>query len=60
MHRKKALPQLTSSKVVFRTFLVTLKQSYSSCITLFTCQHDFIENNDRVQSLADEIPYTVN
>ena len=35
---KKGLPRLTSSKVVFRTFLVTLKQitqSYSSCITDF-------------------------
>ena len=42
MSLKKGLPRLTSSKVVFRTFLATLKQirqSYSSCIT--DCQHDF-------------------
>ena len=42
MHLKKGLPPLTSSKVVFRTFLVTLmqiRQSYSSWIT--DCQHDF-------------------
>ena len=39
---KKGLPRLNSSKVMFRTFLTTLKQimqSYSSCIT--DCQHDF-------------------
>ena len=42
MRLKKGLPRLTSAKVVFRTFLATLKQitqSYSSCIT--DCQHDF-------------------
>ena len=42
MHLKKGLLPLTSSKVVFRTFLVTLiqiRQSYSSWIT--DCQHDF-------------------
>ena len=42
MRIKKGLPQLTSSKVAFRTFLATLKwirQNYSSCITV--CQHDF-------------------
>ena len=39
MRLKKGLPQLTSSKAVFRTFLATLKQSQSSCIT--DCQHDF-------------------
>ena len=42
MRLKQGLPRLTSSKVVFRTFLATLKQtdqSYSSCIT--DCQHNF-------------------
>ena len=42
MHIKKDLPQLTSSKVVFKTFLATLKQItqiYSSCITYY--QYDF-------------------
>ena len=39
MRLKNGLPQLTSSKVVFRTFLATLKQSYSSCIA--ACQRDF-------------------
>ena len=44
MRLKKGLTRLTSSKVVFRTFLATLKQitqSHSSCIT--DCQHDFEE-----------------
>ena len=53
MRLKKGPPQLTSSKVVLRTFLAKLKQitqSYSSCIT--DCQHDFekgrhLENTSR-------------
>ena len=42
MHLIKGLPRLTSTKVVFRTFLATLKQitqSYSNYITDY--QHDF-------------------
>ena len=42
MHLKKTIPPLTSSKIGFRTFLVTLKyiiQNYNSCIT--DTQHDF-------------------
>ena len=42
MHLKKGLTRLTSSKVVFRTFLNTLKQimqSYNSCVT--DCEQDF-------------------
>ena len=39
MRLKKGLPRLTSSKAVFRTFLATLKQSYSCWIV--DCRHDF-------------------
>ena len=42
----KGLTQLTISRIVFRIFLATLKQtmqSYSSCIT--DCQHDFEKEN---------------
>ena len=39
MHLEKGLPRLISSKVVFKTFLATLTQSYSSGITDY--QHDF-------------------
>ena len=51
---EKGLPQLTSSKVVFRTFLATVKQttqSYSSCTT--DCQHDFEKGKHLEQGRRD-------
>ena len=47
---KKGLPQLTSSKVVFRTFLDTLKQIMQSCSSCITdCQHEF-EKRKRLEN----------
>ena len=58
MRLKKGLPRLNSSKVMFRTFLATLKQimqSYSGCIT--DCQQDFekekhLENTFQINILS--------
>ena len=52
MHCKKGLPRLTSSKAVFRTFLATPKQSYSSCIT--DCQHD-VEKSKHLENTFKQI-----